>query len=159
MLFYKLNTDVSTDKDGNSKVKVNVKDSNGTDFEVSEQGDDLLKLFEKVIKDFDNVNIKTKEEKKTSAPNNSTETLLRNNSVETLLRRKNIELRTKNEQLQQEVIKLAQEVNKLTELLEKEKTKNVRFTPTPTFSMDKLNEGEINDAYLNSITDFLTGIF
>ena len=151
MLFYKLNTDVSTDKDGNSKVKVNVKDSNGTDFEVAEEGNDLLQLFEKIIKDFDNVNIKTEEEKKVAVPNNS---------VETLLRHKNIELRAKNEQLQQEVIKLTQEINRLGKLLEEEKTKNVKFTtPFPTFSMDKLNEGEINDAYLNSITDFLTGIF
>jgi len=151
LLFYKLNTDMSTDKDGNSKVKVNVKDSNGNDFEVAEEGKDLLQLFEKIMKDFDNVNIKTKEEKKVTTPDSS---------VETLLRHKNIELRAKNEKLQQEVIKLAQEVNRLTELLKEEKTKNVRFTtPSPTFSMDKLNEGEINDAYLNSITDFLTGIF
>lgn len=154
MLFYKLNTNVSTDKDGNSKVKVNVKDSNGTDFKVAEEGKDLFQLFEKIIKDFDNVNIKTEEEKKVTTPDSSV------NSVETLLRHKNIELRAKNEQLQQEVTKLTQEINRLGKLLEEEKTKNVKFTtPSPTFSMDKLNEGEINDAYLNSITDFLTGIF
>jgi len=152
LLFYKLDTDISTDKDGNSKVKVNVKDSNGNDFEVTEEGNDLLQLFEKIMKDFDDVNIKTgeKEEKVTTL----------DNSAETLLRHRNIELRTKNEQLQQEVIRLTREIDRLNKLLEEEKTKNVRFTtPSPTFSMDKLNEGKINDAYLNSITDFLTGIF
>ena len=152
MLFYKLDTDISTDKDGNSKVKVNVKDSNGNDFEVTEEGNDLLQLFEKIMKDFDDVNIKTGEkEEKVTTPDNS---------AETLLRHRNIELRTKNEQLQQEVIRLTREIDRLNKLLEEEKTKNVRFTtPSPTFSMDKLNEGKINDAYLNSITDFLTGIF
>lgn len=151
MLFYKLNTDISTDKDGNSKVKVNVKDSSGNNFEAAEEGKDLLQLFEKIMKDFDNVSIKTEEEKKVTTPNNS---------VETLLRHKNIELRAKNEQLQQEIVKLTQETNRLNKLLEEEKTKDVKFTtPSPTFSMDKLNEGKINDAYLNSITDFLTGIF
>jgi len=152
LLFYKLDTDISTDKDGNSKVKVNVKDSNGNDFEVTEEGNDLLQLFEKIMKDFDDVNIKTGEkEEKVTTPDNS---------AETLLRHRNIELRTKNEQLQQEVIRLTREIDRLNKLLEEEKTKNVRFTtPSPTFSMDKLNEGKINDAYLNSITDFLTGIF
>ena len=150
MLFYKLDTDIFTDKDGNSKVKVNVKDSNGNDFEATEEGKDLLQLFEKIMKDFDDVNIKTgeEEEEKVVAPDNS---------VETLLRHRNIELRTKNEQLQQEVIRLTREIDRLNKLLEEEKTKFA--TLSPTFSMDKLNEGKINKAYLNSITDFLTGIF
>jgi len=140
LLFYKLNTDISTDKDGNSKVKVNIKDSNGNDFEATEEGNDLLQLFEKIMKDFDDVNIKTgEEEEKVAAPDNS---------VETLLRHRNIELRTKNEQLQQEVIKLTREINRLNKLLEEEKTKNVRFTTlSPTFLMDELNKNKTNDVY------------